>query len=49
MKKETNKFKVWLHRNIVCRLTQNPPIRALGLISGIKYKFGIAKKGVDYD
>lgn len=43
-----NNLKKWFHFNIVCKITNDPAIKALGLISGIRYNLGIAKEGVDY-
>ena len=47
--RKTNKFENWFHKNITCKLTKNPAILAMGLISGIRYNLGIAKEGVDFE
>lgn len=37
------------HENIICRIFKNDTaICVMGLVSGIKYKLGVAKEGVDF-
>lgn len=44
-----SKLSIWVHENITCRIFKNDvEIYAMGLVSGIRYKLGIAKEGIDY-
>ena len=42
------KIEKYIHYNIICRLTKDPAILAMGLIGGIKYNLGLAKEGRDF-
>lgn len=44
-----NKLYRWIYKNITCRIFKNDTaICVMGLFSGIKYKLGIAKEGIDF-
>lgn len=46
---KNNKLQSWIHENIICRIFKNDTaICVMGLFSGIKYKLGVAKEGIDF-